>query len=65
MQMKLHYELDLNFELLRQQKVFLLSHASEEEAKGLLSLLEAIQDQAVDTFLDSMEVFGEVEDEEN
>jgi hypothetical protein len=39
-------KLTVDFELLRQQKAWLLCHSSDE-AEGLLGLVDAMQDQAV------------------
>ena len=53
-----------NWELLRNQKVFLWNHGSDE-AMGLAHYLDAIQDAAVeDGLATKLEVFGELIDEQ-
>jgi hypothetical protein len=53
----------IDWRLLRQQKEWLMNHNSPE-ANGLLHLLDAIQDEAVDQFgFTEREVFGRVEEE--
>jgi hypothetical protein len=52
-----------NWELLRNQKVFLWNHGSDE-AMGLAHYLDAIQDAAVeDGLATKLEVFGELNDD--
>ena len=52
-----------NWELLRNQKVFLWNHGSDE-AMELAHYLDAIQDAAVeDGLATKLEVFGELTDE--
>ena len=52
-----------NWELLRNQKVFLWNHGSDE-AMGLAHYLDAIQDAAVeDGLATKLEVFGDLNDD--
>jgi hypothetical protein len=55
------YNLELDFPLLRKQKEWLLAQPTdgEELADGLVFLIDAIQDQAVDMGVPEVEVFGE------
>lgn len=57
----MNYSFRIDWELLRQQKEWLLQHSCEE-ADGLLELLDVIQDQAVaaNPALES-EVFAEID----
>ena len=49
----------LDWELLRKQKEWLLEQAESEFKDGLLSLLDCIQDYAVEDGFSEAEVFGE------
>lgn len=50
----------IDWALLRKQKMWLLQQNAYPEAQGLLALVDAIQDYAVDEmFIDESEVFGE------
>ena len=52
-----------NWELLRNQKVFLWNHGSDE-AMGLVHFLDAIQDAVVeDGLATKLEVFGDLNDD--
>jgi hypothetical protein len=54
----------IDWRLLRQQKEWLMNHSKSVEATGLLHLIDAIQDEAVDQFgFTEREVFGRVEEE--
>lgn len=53
--------LNIDWALLRRQKSWLLQQDSDcAEAQGLLALVDAVQDYAVDEmFIDESDVFGE------
>jgi hypothetical protein len=63
--MKITVGLDIDFELLRQQKQELINVTFKEDSlnaivEGMLSIIDAIQDSAVDeNGLDAKVVFGE------
>lgn len=52
---------NIDWDLLRQQKAWLLTHAIQhqsEMAAGLVNLLDELQDQAVQSGTDELLVFG-------
>lgn len=58
------YTLDLDFKMLRKQKEFLLNHGGPD-AMGLVGMIDAIQDYAVDNdYLTEKEVFGDLDEKE-
>jgi len=67
--MRVIISLDLDFELLRKQKHELMDHAWKENStnellEGIISLIDAVQDQSVDSNgVDEELVFGKPEEE--
>lgn len=67
---KYFYPLDIDFEQLRYQKTLLVeisisthtTEISKNKAEGLLSIIDAIQDYAVESqFLNEEEIFGDLD----
>jgi len=53
---------NIDWEMLRQQKEFLLNHGGDD-AMGLAHLLDNIQDNAVEQGYSQLEVFGDLLDD--